>query len=804
MRKITLLFISLLVFTVSAAEIRPKYLFLLIGDGMGPNVVKLYRGQMEKTAFDRLGTPASTGTNNAFGTTTDSAASGTALACGVKTYNGAMAMDKDKKPVTSLAKLLQRRGMKIGIISSVAINDATPGTHYANRVKRRDSAGSLSDMFVSGFDFFGVSSFAMPAELPNGDLYFMLKRNKFAAYKDKPLSAMKKGDKNVFVSPTRARTQNGLGAPAITLADVTAKAIELLDNPNGFFMMVEGGAIDGENHCNDVAGMMHEMIEFDKVVNTVLDFAEKHPQETLVVVTADHDTGGLQIDGNVPKDFWKKQTVAHGAIDKELKDMFKAKASKDELIAHTCKRVGITTLSADEKELINKGANRFMEGLQTEKGSMYGKYNPLVIAAYKVRDKQNNYHYTTFTHTPTKVLTFAFGNGSKLFVEPIENSDIPRRISIAAVGTDLLKENGNAMPFPNVPEKKHFTIQTVSENSITARYNLPANESLTLTLTGGKEPVTKEISAGFARVTFDKLNADTEYVLEVAEKGKESGKYKLRTLPEMKNILLTGAVIADPHTSTTPDNPRQRFHSRSGQMLEDAISFLNEKKVNVVLVPGDVTDRSRPGEIELFEKIAKKSKCPVIYVPGNHDYLTKTNPKQFNRAFKTPASYNEINGIQIVSLNTWDGKLNKPENIEVIAKLDPKRPAIIQSHFQLVKSNDVLKKDKHAAISDSAVPEVKAMLEKIASSRAIVFVGHKNSAEKALIGGTVVQINCPQLTQYPNGYLLFDANAEGIRFSYKPSSCVYVEEFSRRLAPVYTREKNARKAWNIFVAWPKN
>jgi predicted phosphodiesterase len=244
-----------------------------------------------------------------------------------------------------------------------------------------------------------------------------------------------------------------------------------------------------------------------------------------------------------------------------------------------------------------------------------------------------------------------------------------------------------------------------------------------------------------------------------------------------------------------------RLHSRSGELLAAAVESLNKKKIDVLLVPGDVTDRSRPGEFDLFCKAAAKAKYPVITVPGNHDKVTEENLKHFNRAIPAPAGYREINGIQIVSLNTWDGQLNKPENAQVISKLDPKRPAIIQSHFQLIKSSDVLKNTKHAAISDTNVPEVKQMLEKIANSRAVVFVGHKNSADKALIGGKVTQINCPQLTQYPNGYLTFEANAEGVSVSYIPSSCVYIEEFSRRLAPSYTREKNALKCWNTFIPW---
>ena len=480
-RHLAIFVAALLLFPLSLfAETKAKYLFLLIGDGIGPNVVKLYRGQMDKTSFDRLGTPVSTGTNNVLGKTTDSAASGTALACGIKTYNGALGVNKDKVPVTSLAKLLQKRGMKIGIISSVGINDATPGSHYANRTTRKDYAGSIADMLVSGFDFFGVSTFLMPKELPVKDLHFMLKRNKFSVYQKQSLDVLKKGDKNVFIS----RTTNG-NKPS--LADVTKKAIELLDNPNGFFMMVEGGAIDGQNHQNSSSGMMREMIEFDKVIATVLDFQAKHPEETLVVVTADHDTGGIAINGDIPKGFWKKQTLNNGYIDSKLKKMLKEGKSKEEIVSYARKQIGLDKVSDEGAKRIDVAADRFMAGKKTEKGSMYGKYNPLVVAICHERDAQNNFKYTTFGHTPTKVLTFAVGNGSKLFTAPLENSDIPRKMSIAATGEDLLEKHKNERPFPPAPVTKHTAVQSVSKDTVVCRANLGDAKKMEVTLAGNGE-----------------------------------------------------------------------------------------------------------------------------------------------------------------------------------------------------------------------------------------------------------------------------------------------------------------------------
>ena len=204
----------------------------------------------------------------------------------------------------------------------------------------------------------------------------------------------------------------------------------------------------------------------------------------------------------------------------------------------------------------------------------------------------------------------------------------------------------------------------------------------------------------------------------------------------------------------------------------------------------------------LFSKIFGKTSYKLIATPGNHDVLNDKNSKLFKKIFAQAASYNVVNGIQFISLNTWNGKLNNPGNAEVIAKLKINAPAVIQCHHQLIKSKNIIK-DKNSAISHGNTPEVKKMLDKIAQANAIVYVGHKNAAEKVVISKTVLQINCPQLTQYPAGYLKFPATKEGIAYSFVPSANIEVEEYSRRLAPYARREELALECWNRFYKWQK-
>ena len=143
-----LLVLSLTVLQLSGADIKAKYVFLFIGDGMGENIRTFYRTHYPDSFLEKFPVAVKTGTNNYQGKLTDSSASGTAIACGIKTYNGAVGVNKDQQPVTSLAKILLENDYRIGIITSVGLNDATPGAHYANRLNRKDFAGVLTDLYT--------------------------------------------------------------------------------------------------------------------------------------------------------------------------------------------------------------------------------------------------------------------------------------------------------------------------------------------------------------------------------------------------------------------------------------------------------------------------------------------------------------------------------------------------------------------------------------------------------------------------------------------------------------------------------
>ena len=441
MKRNFLLMLMLLVSVTVFAGKPAKYVFLMIGDGMGPEFCKLYMSQYPESSFSKFAQRIPTGTNNIYGKTTDSAASGTALACGIKTYNTAIGVGKDKKPVTSLAKKLKAQNWKIGIISSVGINDATPSAHYANQITRKERGKILTDLFASKFDFFGVSTILSQKDYKSKDINKLLKKNGYTVAKGKELAALKPANKNVVMSDTHAGNKP-------RLADVTAKAAELLSaNGSSFFIMVEGGAIDHCNHRNDHTAALKEMIEFDAAIGEALKFAEKHPEETLIVVTADHDTGGPQINdiAKYNKEAFFKQTKSFGALTEMVNKMKNDNASSAEMIRAVTDAVGIVNLSPEEGARIEAACQQFITGKQTKTDKFtasmgYGKYNPLLIEAFRIRDQRCGFVYTSFGHTSAKPITFVKGPGAENFKAPQENSDIPHRIAAAAGFSGILSK----------------------------------------------------------------------------------------------------------------------------------------------------------------------------------------------------------------------------------------------------------------------------------------------------------------------------------------------------------------------------
>lgn len=279
-----------MLFSESAVAFTPRFIFLFIGDGMGESDIRFLNAYQEwcgfNSAFSIL-SYAGTVDTHSLGEIPDSASSGTALACGVKTRNGMVGLDPSGKTVPSIAEIAKRNGFRVGIITTVAINDATPASFYAHRSSRRDYYGIALDMVESGFDLFvgwGIASPGNVLSLAKERGYTVVQSwNDFLSHGTLPLIAL-------LSFPFGIDRKEGYA-----LNDALHRGIELLFNDRGFLLIVEGGKIDWCKHMNDIGSLFFELLDFDEVIGEALAFARQYPQDTLILVTADHETGGLEM-----------------------------------------------------------------------------------------------------------------------------------------------------------------------------------------------------------------------------------------------------------------------------------------------------------------------------------------------------------------------------------------------------------------------------------------------------------------------------------------------------------------------------
>ena len=273
---------------------KAKNVIVMIGDGMGPaQVYSLILTSQEKTAFQRFPYSGFSITKSASNEITDSAAGGTAIAIGRRTNNGVVGMDPDSIAVPSMLDIFAEQGKKTGVVVTCAVTHATPADFIAHNITRTDNEGIALEI----------------ANKEKLDVLFGGGKKYFTEREDKQdlLDKMWDNGWNIYdslpqIEDNNARTmvltcrKHLVKAPerGDYLPKATSKALEMLDNENGFFLMIEGSQIDFACHDNDSATLVEEMRDFNKAINVVLDFAEKDGN-TLVVVTADHETGGLTI-----------------------------------------------------------------------------------------------------------------------------------------------------------------------------------------------------------------------------------------------------------------------------------------------------------------------------------------------------------------------------------------------------------------------------------------------------------------------------------------------------------------------------
>lgn len=468
MKKLSLL-LSFLLLVLSGYAQQAKYVFYFIGDGMGVNQVQgteLYRGELEGKIgitpiwFTQFPYATTATTFSATNGVTDSAAAGTALATGNKTQNGTIGMKQDlQTEVSSVAVWAKNKGCRVGVTTSVSVDHATPAAFYAHDPSRGSYYKIGTDLYKAGFDFYAGSDFIDPNNKDNKDgnsenLYTMAEKNGYTiarGYKDY-LKKCKKADKMILFQSEKASEKDRTAIPYaidrtkedLTLADITRSAINFLskDLSKGFFLMVEGGKIDWACHSNDAATVFHEVADMDEAVKVAYEFYSQHPDETLIVVTADHETGGFVLGTGAYKlnlQVLKNQKVSESGFTRilnELRKKYNNNVSWEKVQQALKENFGFwdkVKLNEKQEERLLAKYNDTFKGKEAKlEKSEYAQDEPLAAEAKRIIDEIALVGWTSGGHSAGYVPVFAIGVGADLFQGRIDNTEIPIKIAKAA------------------------------------------------------------------------------------------------------------------------------------------------------------------------------------------------------------------------------------------------------------------------------------------------------------------------------------------------------------------------------------
>ena len=450
-----------------SAQGKAKYVFYFIGDGMGVNQVnaaETYLGALQgrigiqPLCFPSFPYSAFVNTQSATNGVTDSAAGGTALACGQKTKNGTLGMLKDlTTSVSSIADWARNSGAAVGITTSVAIDHATPAAFYAHVKERHEQYTIGKQLVESANDFYAGSDFTIPTdpEYPNGNTLYEEANSKgftiargYADYQNKAANAKKM----ILLQSEEASKADRYSIPYaldrkdgdLTLTDITRAGIDFLmkkqGEKNGFFMMIEGGKIDWACHANDLA-FIPELIDMDNAVKVAYDFYKQHPDETLIIVTADHETGGIVLSRGLYEINLAavgNQRITIEKLGKELHKMHDVKGDKllwDDVKTFLAENFGFwdkISLTDEQTQRLESSFKKIMDGTSKDQRTLYQNDDELAVTVRSIMSEcaQVGWHVTS--HSNGYVPCFAIGVGAEQIHGRIDNTEIPKIVAKAA------------------------------------------------------------------------------------------------------------------------------------------------------------------------------------------------------------------------------------------------------------------------------------------------------------------------------------------------------------------------------------
>jgi len=431
----------------------PKYIFLFIGDGMSyPQIqsASYYLGtkgsdgsvETEKLSFMDFPVSGSAQTYDSTSFCPDSASAGTSISTGNKTYSGTINMDitmtQEYEAISE--KLKSQLNYKVGIITTVNLNHATPAAFYAHQASRNNYYEIGLELIESGFDYFAGGGLLKPAgaESNQTDLYELAEQAGYQVIQtDGEAKTLTSADGKAILIAENLADASAMSYQLDTpdtqmqLTDYVKKGIEVLDNDTGFFMMAEGGKIDWACHANDGPSAIHDVIALNAAVEEALAFYNEHPDETLILVTGDHETGGLTIGfaGTNYDTFLtnlSNQVISYAKYDSDYVNKYKEEQTDFETVLGDIKTLFGLMVKDDsdaaedsplvltdyEYGLLKAAYGKTMEPVDEENPMersqeeylLYGSYEPLSVTITHLLNNKSGIAYTSYSHTGLAVL----------------------------------------------------------------------------------------------------------------------------------------------------------------------------------------------------------------------------------------------------------------------------------------------------------------------------------------------------------------------------------------------------------------
>ena len=468
--------------TTGTAVTAPKYVFLFIGDGMSyPQIQSTadYLGaladedywQAQPSLDDNQGAildgpsylnfmnfeaagSAVTYDSNSFAP--DSASTATSIATGYKTYSGSINVDETGtvKYETIAEKLHEQKGYSVGVITSVNLNHATPAALYAHQASRSSYYEIGLEMIASDFEYFAGGGLLSPtgSEGDQEDLYALAAEAGYTVTRTQADAEKVGADTEKAILIDEHLADSDAMAYEIdrtedmwSLADYVSKGIEVLsDDEEGFFLMCEGGKIDWACHANDAASTIHDTQALADAVQVAIDFAAQHPDETLILVTGDHETGGLTIgfagtDYDTYLDLLESQKISFAKFDSDYVANYKEnKTSFEDVMKDVTKLFGLKTqgeegdklvLTEYELEQLRAAYEKSVNGTaasqyEQEEYVLYGTYEPLSVTITHIINNKSGVSFTSYSHTGLPVAVLAHGVNAEVFNGYYDNTEI--------------------------------------------------------------------------------------------------------------------------------------------------------------------------------------------------------------------------------------------------------------------------------------------------------------------------------------------------------------------------------------------